>query len=110
MAADFVRHVEHAVRICGEDHVGIGSDNSITPLDLTPAYRAAHVEFVRARLQRGIAAPGEAEDVFYYVPDLNSPRRMEQIADALAGRGHSASRIEKILGGNWLRLFGATWK
>jgi microsomal dipeptidase-like Zn-dependent dipeptidase len=34
---------------------------------------------------------------------------MEQIADLLASRGHAASRIEKILGANWLRLFGEAW-
>ena len=109
-AADFVRHVEHALTVCGEDHVGVGSDNSITPLDITPAFRQQHAEFVRVRRQRGISAPGEEEDVFAYVPDLNSPRRMELIADALAARGHSATRIEKVLGGNWLRLFGDVWK
>ena len=109
MAADFIQHVEHAVQVCGEDHVGVGSDNSITPLDLTPAFRAEHADFVRARRRQGIGAPGEDENVFNYVPDLNTPRRMEQIADALVARGHSSARIEKILGQNWLRLFGAVW-
>jgi membrane dipeptidase len=106
---DFVRHVEHAVRVCGEDHVGVGSDNSITPLDLTPEFRKVHADFVRARRRQGISAPGEAEDVFNYVPELNTPRRMERIADALAARGHSSARIEKVLGRNWLRLFGEVW-
>lgn len=110
MAVDFIRHVEHAVQVCGEDHVGVGSDNSITPLDLTPAFRAEHAEFVRARRRQGIGAPGEDENVFNHVPDLGSPRRMEQIADALAARGHSSARVEKILGQNWLRLFGEVWR
>jgi membrane dipeptidase len=108
-SADVVRHVEHALRVCGEDHVGVGSDLSITPLELTPELRAEHAAFVRARRARGISAPGEAEDVFNYVPDLNTPRRMERIADALAARGHTSARIEKLLGGNWLRLFGEAW-
>ena len=30
-AEDLVRHIEHAINVCGEDHVGIGSDLSITP-------------------------------------------------------------------------------
>jgi membrane dipeptidase len=108
-AVDVVRHVEHAVRVCGEDHVGVGSDNSITPLELTPEFRRLHASFVRERRRLGISAPGEAEDVFNYVPDFNTPRRMEQIADALAARRHSSARIEKILGQNWLRLFGEVW-
>lgn len=110
VADDFLRHVEHAVRVCGEDHVGIGTDNSITPLNLTPEFRAAHAGFVEQRRRMGIGAPGEDANVFNYVPDFNTPRRMEQMADALAARGHTSARIEKILGLNWQRLFTETWK
>jgi microsomal dipeptidase-like Zn-dependent dipeptidase len=34
---------------------------------------------------------------------------MEQIADALLARGHSESRVEKIIGGNWERYFQEVW-
>ena len=90
--------------------MGVGSDLSITPLELTPEFRAKHANFVQMRRAAGISAPGEAEDVFNYVPDFNSPRRMELIADALARAGHGSARIEKIIGGNWLRLLGEVWK
>jgi len=106
---DVMRHLEHAINVCGEDHVGIGSDNSITPIDLTPEFRQAHAESIRTRQQMGISAPGESEDVFTYVPEFNSPRRLDLIADALSSAGHSSSRIEKIIGGNWMRLLGAVW-
>lgn len=108
-ADDFVRHVEHAIDVCGEDHVGIGTDNSITPLDLTPEFRGDHAGFVRERRRQGIGAPGEDENVFNYVPEFNTPRRMERMAEALAARGHTPARIEKVLGLNWLRLFRETW-
>lgn len=108
-ADDFVRHVSHAVNVCGEDHVGVGSDLSITPLDLTPEFRAKHAGFVRQRVAAGISAPGEAADVFNYVPDFNTPRRMDQIADALSRAGHSSARIEKIIGANWARLLREVW-
>ncbi len=108
-AEDFVRHVTHCVNVCGEEHVGVGSDNSITPLDLTPAFRKVHADFVAARRKAGISAPGEDENVFNYVPDFNTPRRMEQVADALSKAGHGSARIEKILGGNWMRLLGDVW-
>lgn len=107
---DFVAHIEHALNICGEEHVGIGSDLSITPLDLSLDFRTAHADFVRERRRQGVSAPGEAEDVFNYVPDFNTPRRLEQIADLLAARGHSAARIEKLIGGNWMRLLGTVWR
>lgn len=107
--ADFVGHVEHAIDVAGEDHVGVGSDNSITPLELSPEFRALHAGFVRQRRAQGISAPGEDENVFNHVPDLDSPRRMDRIADLLAARGHSSARIEKVIGGNWMRLFGEVW-
>jgi membrane dipeptidase len=106
---DVIRHLEHAVNICGEDHVGIGSDLSITPLDLTGAYRQAHRDFVEARRARGTAAPGEDPNIYFYVPELNSPRRMELLARRLSAAGHSDARIEKILGGNFARVLREVW-
>lgn len=106
-AADVVRHVEHAVDVCGEDHVGIGSDNSITPTLDTPEYRAGLQAFAAGRQRLGIGAPREYELLF--VPELNTPRRMERIADALLARGHGESRVEKIIGGNWARYFREVW-
>ena len=108
-ADDFLRHLTHCINVCGEDHVGIGSDLSITPLDLTPEYRKVHADFVKARRAAGISAPGEDENVFNYVPEFNSPRRMEMVADSMARAGHSATRIEKVLGGNWMRLLRDVW-
>jgi membrane dipeptidase len=107
MAADLIRQIEHAIDVCGEDHVGIGSDLSITPHVVDAAYEARHRRFVEGRKARGIAAP--REDDYMFVKDLNTPRRLEQIADQLLARRHSAARVEKIVGGNWLRLFGDVW-
>jgi membrane dipeptidase len=109
MAEDVVRHVEHAVQVCGEDHVGIGTDGGISAIRLTPEYIKAFHEDVAERRRRGISAPGESEDVYTFVPDLNTPRRFELIAHHLSRRGHSDERIAKILGGNFARLFREIW-
>jgi len=109
-AEDVIAHLEHALQVCGEDHVGIGSDLSVTPIDMSDAYWDAHREFVRRRIEGGIAAPNEDPDILFTVPDLNSPRRLEMIADRLAAKGHRATVIEKVLGGNWVRLFREVWK
>lgn len=29
MATDLIAHIDHAIQICGEDHVGIGTDGSV---------------------------------------------------------------------------------
>jgi len=107
--ADVLDHIEHAIRVCGEDHVGIGSDLSTTPIDGSAEYWARHREFVAGRIARGVAAPHENPEILFTVEDLNSDRRMELIAEGLAGRGHSSARIEKVIGGNWVRLFRDVW-
>jgi membrane dipeptidase len=106
---DLVRHIEHAINVCGEDHVGIGSDLSITPHVVDAEYMRIHRTFVEARMKAGVAAPGEDPEVPMFVSDLNTPRRMEQIADALRARRHSDARIEKVIGQNFVRLMRDTW-
>lgn len=106
-AEDFLRHIDHAVNVCGEDHVGIGTDNSITPTVDDEVYRTTLQEFADERQRRGVGAPREHELLF--VPDFNDPMRMLMVADGLLARGHGEARVEKILGGNWMRLFEEVW-
>jgi membrane dipeptidase len=104
---DLIKQIEYAVRVCGEDHVGIGSDLSITPHKVTPEYAQKHAAFVQTRKRLGISAPREED--FLFVADINTPRRLEVIAERLAAKGHPDGRIEKIIGANWTRLFGEVW-
>jgi membrane dipeptidase len=109
MAEDVVRHIEHALKVCGEDHVGIGTDGPISPTNLSDEYKRLHREFILKRRKLGISAPGEDENVYLFIPDLNTPRRFETIAVHLQRRGHSDSCVAKVLGGNFARLFRETW-
>jgi membrane dipeptidase len=109
-AADVIRHLEHMIRVAGEDHVSIGTDGGISPEVLTPEFRERHAGFIRRRREAGISAPGETEDGFLFANEFNSPRRLETLADLLSTRGHSDARIEKILGANLKRVFADTWK
>ena len=106
-ADDFFRHVEHAIDVCGEDHVGVGSDNSITPTLADEAYMTALFAFADERARLGIGAPREHEVLF--VQGLNTPDRMLRIAEGLMQRGHSEARAEKIIGGNFRKLFEEVW-
>lgn len=109
-AADVIRHLGHMIDVAGEDHVSIGTDGSISAEVLDQKYKDAFAESTRNRKAAGIAAPGETEDGYLFASDLNTPRRFETLASLLADRGHSASRIEKILGRNLLRVFSEVWK
>jgi membrane dipeptidase len=105
MLDDYMKHLEHALKICGEDHVGVGSDVPffrVDDSDLEEMKKAAE-----KRKTDGIAAPGEDRPT--YIPDLNTPRKMELIADSLLKRGHNSAVVEKILGNNFKRVFGEIW-
>ncbi len=67
---EILDHVDHAVKVGGIDHVGLGSD------------------FDGAEMPYG----------------LEEVSRFPRITDGLVNRGYSESEIQKILGGNVLRL------
>jgi membrane dipeptidase len=108
MADDLMRHIEHAIDVCGEDHVGIGSDGVISPFDVDAEFKRTFAEEVNKRRSLGISAPGEQPDVYPFLPDLNGADRFERIASLLSQRGHTDARVEKIIGGNFNRLFRET--
>lgn len=109
MADDLIRHIEHAIDVCGEDHVGIGTDGA-TSIVGTPEYKKSWADQINDRRKQGISAPGEDPDVYPFIPDLNSPDRFLRIADLLSKRKHSDARIEKILGVNFDRLLKDVWQ
>ena len=104
---DYMAHMEHALKVAGEEHVGVGSDVGIEPFDVSPKGMAEFNKFEEERQKSGLAAP--EEDRPTYVVGLNTPRRIEIIADQLLTRGYSASVAEKVIGGNFARVFGKIW-
>ena len=109
MASDLIAHIEHAIKICGEDHVGIGTDGTVPKIDDMPAFMEHFRKEVAERRATGIAATGERDDIVTFLPDLTGPQKFRKLADLLAKRGHSSRRIEKILGANFLRVAGEVW-
>jgi membrane dipeptidase len=106
---DVIRHLEHAVNVCGDDHVGIGTDSSISAMPVDDAFRAEHRKVIAERIKAGVSVAGESPDVLNVIPEYNSPRRLLTLADDLGRRGWSSGRIEKVLGANFARLFGDVW-
>jgi membrane dipeptidase len=102
-----MRQIDHAVKICGIDHVGIGSDLSTAPIEETPEYLREAKAFVDGRAKRGISAPDEMRPLF--IPELNHPRRLEGVVRGLSQRKYPADAIEKIIGGNFHRVLKEIW-
>lgn len=106
---DLLRHVEHIANVAGEDHVGIGTDNGPLPTVLDVATKAKLKEWQESRIKAGIAAPGEAVGVYPMVEDYNSIDRYRRFANDLQKRGWSEARLEKLMGGNFLRVYREAW-
>jgi membrane dipeptidase len=109
MAIDVIRHLEHAIKVCGEDHVGIGTDGEVAATKRTPEWERDNREWVRASKQDGIFEKTRPDDLYTFIPDLNAANRFELLAARLSKRGHSDTRIEKLLGKNFARVMGEVW-
>jgi membrane dipeptidase len=109
-AADVIRHLEYMIEVCGEDHVSIGTDGGLSAETVDQQFKDSFAESIRARQAAGISAPGETEEGYLFAAELNSPRRLETLADMLIANGHGGARVEKILGKNLQRVFSESWK
>jgi membrane dipeptidase len=109
MAIDLVRHIEHAVDVCGEDHVGIGSDTPVAPVLRDAAFEKDNRAGIADMVGQGIFEKGRPADLYLFIPDLNRIDRYEALAAMLSARGHSDARIGKILGGNFARVMTEVW-
>ncbi len=106
---DVVAHIEHAVNVCGEDHVGIGTDGGTTAVDDMAAYRARIREEIAQRRAAGIGAAGENPDTLPFVERLSGPTQFRDLIRLLEARRHPARRIEKIMGLNFLNYAREIW-
>ena len=102
-----IEHLDHALKVCGTEHVGIGSDGVLDSFPDTVEQRKAFAADMANRKKLGIAAPEEDRPPFS--PDLNTPQRMEIVAAGLQKKGYSEEVIENVMGKNFYRVFGEIW-
>jgi membrane dipeptidase len=97
---DYLRHVDHAVRIAGIDHVGLASDYSIRGIGAIHTRESWYVP-------RLSSFPPEYRVRWPpWIKELDQPERFRHIAHGLAKRGYTSTQLEKLLGGNWVRYLG----
>jgi membrane dipeptidase len=107
--ADFVAHLKHLVKTGGVSVAAIANDYSVAGLKdaASMGNRAAareYHEWWATSHARGI--PGfEQLPAHAVIPEFNSIDRIAVIQQALEQGGFKASEIDRILGGNWLRVF-----
>jgi membrane dipeptidase len=96
---DYLRHVDHAVKVAGIDHVGLASDYSIRGIEVMHTRESWYVPRLTSfkPVYRVRWPP--------WIRELDPPERFRNIAHGLARRGYRSAGIEKLLGGNWVRYF-----
>jgi membrane dipeptidase len=100
----YLAHIDHAINVAGSEHVGIGSDREHRTIPDTPEEKQKLIDEL-ARLRPVNAATFRWP---FFISELNHPRRMETIRRALEARRRPAAEIDRILGGNFYRLFRDT--
>ncbi|MDR1599505.1 MAG: dipeptidase [Oscillospiraceae bacterium] len=95
----FLDQVDYAVSLCGEDAVGIGTDWPMSEVMESLVYMRDTLSLTMGFLP----GDGPAEET---VEGFTEYRQFINITRGLVARGYSDTAVGKILGGNWLRVFG----
>ena len=99
---DFMAHIDHVVDLVGIDHVGIGSDLLIEGMgDVFPT-EESYIERLKT-VSNFPLAPGERWPMV--AKELDRPEKSLVIGEQLAKRGYEKSDIDKVLGGNFRRIY-----
>ena len=96
----YVDVIDHMVNGAGIDHVGLGPDF----MEFMPAE-------VAAAALKGLSP--EAIKQFSAIPpmqDFETAAQFPNVTAALLRRGYTLEDVQKIMGGNWLRLYGEVWR
>ncbi|HJW38837.1 MAG TPA: membrane dipeptidase [Candidatus Udaeobacter sp.] len=87
----YVDHIEHVINLIGIDGVGIGFDFCEYLFQQLP-------EKVRTELSAKLTKP-------HFIPNLTNHSHARNLTRKLIERGFTDEEIEKVLRGNWLRIF-----
>ena len=108
---DFIDHIDHVAQLLGStDHIGIGTDMSLgTYPDHeydpwgSPEYRdvtGVYDKYVTANIRSPLRM----------VEGFSNYAEVLHFVDRFRKRGYEDTDVFKILGGNYMRVFGQVWK
>jgi len=95
---DTLNHIDYIVNLVGVDYVGVGLDSA--PDSRTPE---------QANTMAG-RYPEFEWGLFEHRYAIKTVSDIQYLTHGLVARGYSDADIEKILGGNLLRVFSTVWK
>ena len=110
----YVRQIRHVAKVAGIDAVGIANDYTIAG-ELTAAKAGNDNAKIISNYyawwdsvgKQGVMGFKE-RPLHAVIPALNNVRRMFLIEEALQKSGFTGTEVEKIMGGNWIRVLRGT--
>ncbi len=97
-----VDHIDHVAKLVGIEHVGIGTDTDLYGYDQMQPDQYAMLK----GSYKGSYGFRDKIDIEAF----SGPLKMYNLTEELVRRGYSDANIKLVLGGNFRRLLGATWK
>ena len=108
--ADWLRCLDHAVALVGIDHVGVSTD-SMGTMGAYPRHERDPDALPYGSVTDAFDQRAQPPDTNNRQPaDFNGIQDFPRLVEALCDHGVSDRDIGKLLGGNLLRVFDATWK
>lgn len=94
-----VDEIDHLMRLVGPDHIGLGPDFSDVTVQVTGKSFAFPPE-----MSYPISGP------LRYVEGFENISKLGAVRAALTTRGYTSTDINKIIGGNWMRVYEQAWR
>jgi membrane dipeptidase len=105
-------HFDYVIKLVGIDYVGFGSD--YFPFTINDAIEMDVSKPFLARLQNKNLGDEDFVDPrtfeIIYPTGLEDISKLPNLIKGLGARGYSRSEVNKILGGNFLRIFKEVWR
>lgn len=104
--ADLVKHVDYLVETAGVNHVGLGID--YFEMMAGVATDEAATRWYQRALADGQWSPESyPPPPWHYPEEIALPSQLANLVPALLDAGYAEDDMRKIVGGNFLRVFGA---
>jgi membrane dipeptidase len=97
---NYLDMLEYLINLVGIDHVGVGPD-FMEEMSLESSAGALKGLSPETLAQYAAVQP---------VQGFETARSFPNLTEGLVGRGYKNDEVQKVMGGNWLRLYGQVWE
>ena len=104
---DFIAHIDAIVGRVGIDHVGLGIDYYTGQAGVASDEEA--LRGYNEAVRNGTWGTAYPPPPHWYPAGIESPRTLQNLTALLLERGYTPENLQKVLGGNWLRVMRAVW-